>query len=170
MLRCGDEKSPNHGMIRGCPVFLVSVGSPFSTGWRRRFQAGLLTPGSTIFHAFPGFAQWHMVESVPGYSGGPVLDSHEVPFSAFKLPKVRGKHLKQDPTLPIEERESNSFLPAWRGPAPLLPPTAQASRRRHGVAEYRDNRATNLLRGARLPPATPRAVTTITVFFLPHGV
>jgi hypothetical protein len=82
-----------------------------------------------------------MVESVPGYSGGPVLESHEVPFSAFKLPKVRGKHLKQAPTLPIEERESNSFLPAVTA----------------------DHHASG-------PSAGPTANATITVFFLPHGV
>ena len=52
-------------------------------------QAGLLTPGSFFLYTFPEQLQWHVVDSVPGYSGGPVPDFHEVPYCALLM------HLKQ---------------------------------------------------------------------------
>ncbi len=44
-------------------------------------QAGLLTPGSVSFRAFP-FTQWPDAKFVPGYSGGPVPASYRIPFSS----------------------------------------------------------------------------------------
>jgi hypothetical protein len=54
-------------------------------------QAGLLTSGSLAPRAFPSSLlksdrQWHSAGFVPGYSGGPVFDFHEVPFSTCKEP------------------------------------------------------------------------------------
>jgi hypothetical protein len=51
-------------------------------------QAGLLTSGSSFSRAFPFAAfpvektgkQWQSAGFVPGYSGGPVFDLHEVPY------------------------------------------------------------------------------------------
>ncbi len=46
------------------------------------FQAGLLTPGSSYLLRLPIYL-WQTVAYatfVPGYSGGPVLEFHEVPF------------------------------------------------------------------------------------------
>jgi len=48
-------------------------------------QAGLLTPGSFYWLRLPIYL-WQTVACatfVPGYSGGPVLEFHEVPFEAL---------------------------------------------------------------------------------------
>lgn len=112
-------------MIRGCPVFLVSDGLSCSTGQHSRFQAGLLTPGSSISHAFPGGAQWQSVEFVPGYSGGPVLELHEVPFSALQLPMVWEKHLNQGHVTKPRPKKSTHFS---RGPGLVHPPLSLPAR------------------------------------------
>lgn len=56
-------------------------------GFRREFQAGLLTHGSTSFRPFPHEqfeivikVQWYLAKFVPVYSDGLVPDSHRIPY------------------------------------------------------------------------------------------
>lgn len=69
-------------MIRGVPVFLVSIEISFSTGYANTNTSGRSSDFriSHLSHLPRICAQWFYVKFVPGYSGGPVLDSHEVPF------------------------------------------------------------------------------------------
>ena len=71
-------------MIQDVPCLpLESLPTPDAVqGWAS-VQAGLLTPGSSSFRAFP-FTQWPDAEIVPGYSGGPVPALHRIPFSSVK--------------------------------------------------------------------------------------
>jgi hypothetical protein len=68
-------------MIRGVPVFLVSIATSFPRD--KPFRISGRSSDSRISHLshLPrSDSQWFNVKFVPGYSGGPVLDSHEVPF------------------------------------------------------------------------------------------
>jgi len=49
------------------------------------FQAGFLTPGFISLRSFPTaqYSQWLNTELQSDYSGGPVFDSHEIPFSVL---------------------------------------------------------------------------------------
>ena len=71
-------------MIQDVPCFpLESLPGPVAYRTKHGVQAGLLTPGSSSFRAFP-FTQWPDAEFVPGYSGGPVPALHRIPFSSVK--------------------------------------------------------------------------------------
>jgi len=85
------KKSPDHLNDPGIPYIpRISAGLLFHGSARTSFQAGLLTPGSAIFSPLPGNNfQWINVINVPGYSGGPVLESHEIPFLS-----LYSRHLK----------------------------------------------------------------------------
>jgi hypothetical protein len=75
------KKSPDHyKMIRGCPG-LSTYRRRFSDPRRKAvsFQAGILTPGSSSHRVFPTEVSDCSAMFVPGYSGGPVSDSHGVP-------------------------------------------------------------------------------------------
>ena len=69
-------------MIRGFPVIpRIDSGTLFhGITVRNEFQVGLLTSGSSVLHAFPSYLSGINVNSVPGYSGGPVLELHEIPY------------------------------------------------------------------------------------------
>ena len=57
-------------------------------------QAGLLTSGSSSIRVFPSILrQWHTANFVSGYSGGPVFDLHEVPFSFPFFQKVENLNI-----------------------------------------------------------------------------
>ena len=90
-LSSGSGKTENPG-----PIAIIDPGFPYISeiagmilcprGQANFIQAGLLTPGSLAPRAFPSALlkrdrQWHSAGFVPGYSGGPVFDFHEVPFS-----------------------------------------------------------------------------------------
>ena len=83
------KKNPDHHtMIRGCPCLSSSRRRPPDPrGETVSFQAGILTPGSSSFRAFPPITAVACAKFVPGYSGGPVLDLHEVPsYARFQAP------------------------------------------------------------------------------------
>ena len=69
-------------MIRGVPVALVSIALSFSTGYAKSDISGRSSDFRIIHlsHLPRKNSQWSYVKFVPGYSGGPVLDLHEVPF------------------------------------------------------------------------------------------
>lgn len=70
-------------MIRGCPFYpriftVILVHGSNCTS----YQVGLLTPGSSYLLRLPDRKSISdfIAAFVPGYSGGPVSESHRVPF------------------------------------------------------------------------------------------
>jgi len=58
--------------------------TPSSQSCSSTVQAGLLTLGSSYRLRLPGLnGQWHAAAFVPDHSGGPIPDSHGVPFQAL---------------------------------------------------------------------------------------
>ncbi len=77
-------------MIRGFPVFPRIDKNILFHGMVKIFISGRSSDFriSHLSHLPGKYSQWRNVKSVPGYSGGSVLDLHEVPFLAsYKAPE-----------------------------------------------------------------------------------
>ena len=171
MLRCGDEKIPESWNDPGMPCVPRIC-------WLTLFHGMALTVSgrssdSRINHlprlpglrpvAYGGICTRLQRRARPRIARGSLF--------SFQPPEGSGKAPETGPHVTNREEGKQLIFPHGGG----LQRLCCRQRRKRACKRYcaawcRDNRAVHRLRGARLPPAAPRAATTITVFFLPHGV